>query len=502
MKKYAAVFFMILALFVCAACSGPYIGEVEIFGHTVREDTAEITFSGDEIPGIPELSANLKLLEKLEKVDLGSFHMFEAEMRSLSDEFPGVTFEYIPYVSVAGSTIPNDVEALDLEGSADYDRALLKQELSAFKNLKRVSFGNDLIPADALAQLETAFPQVEFSAIVTYNVAGRDYREDITGLDLSGSPVTEDLLDALKHFPQLEEVDLHGTGMPREQLLALKTAYPDIMLKAEVELAGEILSTEAEELDFNNKLISDYDQFYETLALFDHLSRVEMCDCGLSNELLGALRDAYPNTKFVWRIYLGRKSLRTDAVAFSTLVGISDYLTSEDIEVLKYCTDLQSLDLGHQALTDLSVIGEYLTELRILIVADNRITDLSPLAKLPHLHYLEFFVNQVTDLTPLAQCRELVDLNISCNPVSDITPILDLPLLERLWMVAVRVSGEDVALLRETYPEATVSIWGNGSTDQGWRTHDRYFAMMDMYYKGDYMSEEFSKYDGLVGNAE
>ena len=503
MKRFTLFFPVILMLLVCFACSCQYnntieSNELEIFGHTVQKDATEITFSGNEIPSISELSANLKLLQRLERVNLGSFHMFEEEMRSLSDEFPSVTFEYIPYVSVAGGTIPNDVESLDLEGRSDYNPELLKQELSALKNLKSVSFGDDLIPADRLARIKADFPQVEFTAIATYTVAGEVYREDITELDLSGNPVTENLVDLLKYFPLLEEVNLHDTGMPREQLLELKTVYPNIMLKAEVELAGEMFSTESEELDFNSRIIGDYGQFFESLVLFDHLSKVEMCDCGLSNEQLGALRDAYPNTKFVWRLYLGMKSLRTDAVAFSTLVGISDHLTSKDLEVLKYCTDLQSLDLGHQDIEDLSVIGEYLTDLRILIVADNEITDLSPLANLPHLHYLEFFMNEVTDLTPLTQCRELVDLNICWNTrLSDITPLLDLPVLERLWMTSVAVSQEDIDLLLETYPGTEISTWGSGSTDQGWRTHDRYFAMIDMFYSRNYISEEFSKYDGM-----
>ena len=500
MKKFTVSFLIILVLLVCFTCSCRYIRNVEIFGHIVQADATEISFSGDEIPNISELSANLKLLNKLEKVDLGSFHMFEEEMRSLSDEFPGVTFKYIPYVSVAGSTVPNDVESLDLEGSSDYDPELLKQELSALKKLKNVTFGDDLIPADRLAQLKADYPQVEFTAIVTYTVAGKDYREDITELDLSGSPVTENLVDLLKFFPLLEAVNLHGTGMPREQLLELKAAYPHLIVKAEVEIAGEMISTEAEELDLNYRIIRDYDQFRKNLLLFDHLTRVEMCDCGLSNEQMGVLRDIYPNTKFVWRIYLGKWSLRTDAVAFSVLITRFDYrrMTSADIEVLKYCTDLQALDLGHQAITDISVIGEYLTDLRILIIADNQITDLSPLANLPHLHYLEFFMNQVKDLTPLAQCRELVDLNISYNyGLSDITPILDLPILERLWMVSVAVSQADIALLRETYPDTIISLYGNGSTDGGWRTHARYYAMINMYYSRDYISEEFSKYDNM-----
>lgn len=510
MKRSAALFLLLSVLLICLTSSCQSAGEVEshetkvpeveIFGHVVRADTAEIAFLGDEITDIPALSVGLKLLTNLEKVDLGSFHMFEEEMRSLADEFPGVTFEYVPYVSVAGSAVPSDAQSIEIEGHSEYDFELLRQELSALKNLKSVAFGDDPIPADDLARLKTDFPQVEFTAIVTYTIAGKAFREDITELDLSGTPAVEDLADTLELFPLLEEIDLHDTGMPLERLLELKAACPSLIIKADVKLAGEIFSTEAEELDLNSKKIQNYDQFFDAIALFPQLSKAEMCDCGLTNEQLEALRNAYPDTKFVWRIYLGKWSLRTDAVAFSVLITNYSHrrMTSEDIEVLKYCTDLQALDLGHQAITDLSVIGEHLTELRILILADNKITDLSPLANLPHLHYLEFFVNRVTDLTPLAQCRELVDLNISYNySISDITPLLELPLLERLWLESVSVSQANVNLLRETYPDAIIINRGSGSVDQGWRRHARYYAMIDMYRKTDYISEEFSKYDNM-----
>ena len=43
-------------------------------------------------------------------------------------------------------------------------------------------------------------------------------------------------------------------------------------------------------------------------------------------------------------------------------------LRSKDIQVLKYCTDLRCLDLGHQSIVDISVIGDYLPELRLLMV--------------------------------------------------------------------------------------------------------------------------------------
>ncbi|MGM9634895.1 MAG: hypothetical protein ACI3YE_01945, partial [Candidatus Avispirillum sp.] len=72
---------------------------------------------------------------------------------------------------------------------------------------------------------------------------------------------------------------------------------------------------------------------------------------------------------------------------------------------------------------------------------------------------------------------------------------------ERLWLEHCNVSYEDAQLLMETYPDARVVYYGTGSVDQGWRGHDRYFAMIDMYHN-NYMSELFSMYDGLTAPPE
>lgn len=497
MKKFIAV---ILAMFAFIGLLGAgYLSrEIEVLGHTVRAYKTEITLCGDEIGSISELSAELKKLIFLRNVDLGSFHLFEDEMASLSAEFPKVTFVYDPYVTVAGNTVPADVEELDLGSVPDYDIDALASELSQLKNLKKVSFGDFALNESKISELKKEFPDVEFTAVIVYDVAGKSFREDATEIDLSGTRPGDSLTNELQRFPALKKLDLSRTGLTTDKLIEIKRAYPAVDIYAEAELGGTVFDTDIKYIDLNFTDVGDFDTFFDTVSLFYGLKKIELCDSGYSNEQMEALQNAYPNTKFVWRVYLGKWSLRTDAVAFSVL--IADYshkrMTSEDIEVLKYCTDLQALDLGHQAITDISVIGKYLTELRILILADNRITDLSPLSNLTHLHYLEFFVNQVTDLSPLAACRELVDLNISYNyRLSDITPLLDLPLLERLWLEHVAVSAQDVNLLRETYPEAKIVSAGTGSIDQGWRSHERYFAMIDMFHN-DYMSESFSKYDG------
>ena len=235
------------------------------------------------------------------------------------------------------------------------------------------------------------------------------------------------------------------------------------------------------------------------LKLMSWLIRVDLSDITATNEELGALREEFPNIKIVWMLHMLQWKTKTDAIAFSDLIREYDYprLTDEHIQCLKYCTDLQALDLGHQAITDISVICDYLPELRILILADNKVKDLSPIVKLKHLHYIELFVNpNLKDVSPLGECKELVDVNISYLDIRDISALMDLPLIERFWIEHTYVPDSQINQLRELHPDAAVINVGSGSVDQGWRTHPRYYAMKDMYNKQYYMSEEFSKYDG------
>lgn len=266
---------------------------------------------------------------------------------------------------------------------------------------------------------------------------------------------------------------------------------------------GKTFSTSQQELNLSGFKMKNEDlpALKELAAKFPNLQKIVLCDCGLSNETLAAFQNEMNGVRVVWRVKLGTQwSLRTDAVAFSVLIMNYKHvrMTSKDLEVLKYCPDLLALDLGHQALTDLSKIPEYLPDLRLLIIADNQVSDLSPLANLKHLHYLEIFVNRVKDLSPLAGLRELVDVNISYNPISDITPLLNSPMMQRIWLESTKVSQSGVDQLRAAYPNAKVVNIGKGSVDQGWRYGNaRYEQMMNMWFN-NYYGSEFQKYDDLA----
>lgn len=342
-----------------------------------------------------------------------------------------------------------------------------------------------------------AFPMADFKGTVYYNIYGKVVYENDIALDLSDVEIDENLIDKLVVLENMQSVNLYNHNLDKDKQLEMQEIFPNIDFQWTVDVLGEQVDCNIETLDLSKKKIDDTEDFKKSLKLLKKLNKLDMSYTNLSNDELGALREQFPNIRIDWVVHLSKWSVRTDAVAFSVLVTQYDYrrMTTEDIQVLKYCTELQALDLGHQAIQDITVLGEYLPNLRVLILADNKIKDISPLANMNHLHYLELFMNDITDATPLAECKELVDLNISFNyRFSDINGILELPLLERLWLVSDRIPAESYNLIRQTYPNVKLVTTGSGSTGSGWRTHERYFAMIDMY-RNNYIHETFLKYD-------
>ena len=499
MKKTFAALSAVLVF--AALCTAFYLSrQINVFGTDVKANATSITFDGDEVSGFDELMEKLSFFPFLKKANLGTFPIYPEQEEELLRLCPEIEFEYALYKKLCSKSFPADSTELDLSDVKLNGTSEIFEGLGEFEKAECVVFGENVIKASERDELTKTFPNIEFKAIASYDIYGRTVREDAESIDLSGITPDDTLCDRLSVFHSAKYIDLHDVELTEEEKLTLAESYPDIEFGMTAQIAGLEFDTSSEFLDLNWTPIYDLEAFERSLKLFPRAAKIEMCGCYVSNEDMEALCEKYPDIKFVWRVYMGQWSVRTDAVAFSVLIVNYEHkrLTSKDIEVLKYCPDLEALDLGHQALTDISCIPEYMPKLRVLILADNMISDLSPLSKLKHLHYLEFFVNRVTDLSPLAECKELVDLNISYNyAISDITPLLDLPLLERLWLEHVSVSNADVQLLRETYPEARIVNVGKGSIDQGWRGHERYWAMIDMYHN-DYISESFSKYDGLV----
>ena len=100
-----------------------------------------------------------------------------------------------------------------------------------------------------------------------------------------------------------------------------------------------------------------------------------------------------------------------------------DHNLVEDISPLAQCQTLRAsdrtLDLRRNQIADVSALKGY--QCKRLLLSDNRITDVSPLAECSQASMITLNSNQIEDASPLFGLPSLASLQIVDNPVSDLS---------------------------------------------------------------------------------
>ena len=119
-----------------------------------------------------------------------------------------------------------------------------------------------------------------------------------------------------------------------------------------------------------------------------------------------------------------------------------------DITGLEFAQNLVHLHLGNEGnyVTDLSPLAT-ITSLVYINVGGNQVADLRPLANLTNLTGLSLWSNHVTDVSPLDSLTSLNYLNLANNRISDLSPLVSLIGLETLDLFANEI--EDIAPLSD-----------------------------------------------------
>ena len=252
---------------------------------------------------------------------------------------------------------------------------------------------------------------------------------------------------------------------------------------------------DAEYVDMGNNRVSgdQIDKLIENLKKMPNLKKVDMFASQVWKSHIDKFVAALPQVEFGWTIRFADHTIRTDATAFSTLhSNKSQTHSSHHFEVLKYCKNLVALDLGHNNIKDISFISE-LPQLKVLILACNYIEDITPLENHPTLEYIELFKNRIKDVSVLKSMPNLIDLNLCYNYIEDYSPLYDMTQLERLWlynsnnyMTSKPVPDDIVNGLIQALPNTHID-YQNYSTGGGWREHDRYFVIYEMFNTGVYI---------------
>ena len=432
--------------------------------------------------------AQLAYFPKLRSVDFRGSNCY-SELAAWAKAHPEVSVLFsIPLPD--GQIVDSNTQELDLTRLTSDQVPALLDALSFMPDVQRLRFGEVGGLQFGIQDMQTiraVLPHAEFhfSALI----GGRVFDGDAASLDLHDArrEDVQELAVMLSCMPNLQTVELGSetAGMiPWADIALLKSVRPDVKFHYSFTLYGKDVNLDTEKLDYRGVKITDNgDALYSVLSCMNNCTYLDMDSTDVSNESLERLRDLFPQTKIVWRVWFGDYySVRTDVeriLASKPTVGGMIY----DASVLKYCTDVQYLDLGHNyELADFSFLGA-MPKLEVLIVAMTAITDISPLRNCPNLEYLELNSTNIKDLSPLASCTKIHHLNIAgCPNITDISPLYGMTELERLWIgCKTPVPADQVAQMKSVAPGCTINTTTEDPTEEYWR-YTRYDPEEPKYY--------------------
>lgn len=328
----------------------------------------------------------------------------------------------------------------------------------------------------------------------------KTYPDTVQELDVTG--VTDGELELLQLLPELKTLHLVNPEADPATVTQLRSAYPQVSISWEVEIAGISFPDDTKEVDLSAALeppaaqtktgtatgtqtteetkpavTLDLQDLEKKMAYLPDAEQVFLGKCGLDNEELAALRERVRDSyKLVWTVQLGKKlTARTDATTFMPVREHVYYFLDDDAYNLRYCEDMLCVDVGHMGLTNIDFVTG-MPHLQFLILAHNgQLQDISPISSCKELIFLELDWSAVKDFSPLVGCTSLEDLNIGLTYPS-VEPLMQMTWLKNLWMVD-RGGGYQ---LSQALPDTKIVATANATVGAGWRNLPNYYKMRDM----------------------
>ena len=495
LRLITAILFIVVLLL--AGISGPYeegpwitpplfgSPKVELGGRRLSANTTSITavISKRDIP-------SLAYFTKLEKADFRGSTCY-GEIAEWAAAHPEVEVNYsLPLPG--GRTVDSLAESMDLEWAGTDDLNGVMTVFPYMKNLRALRLGDvggERLTMQDLLRIHEAAPDLELDFIAVLNGEILDSSAESIDLTHLRHEDTAGLAMVLPYMQNLKTVELGVQAEGEEQIAwediaLLRASCPNAKFQYSFRLYGRDLDLDAEKLDFRGAEVDDNGAaLYSVLACMNHCTYLDMDSTDVDDEELAKLRDLFPETKIVWRVWFGTNySVRTDTeriLASKPSVGGMIY----DPSPLQYCTDIKYLDLGHnEDMTDLS-FTMYMPKLEVLIIAMTGVTDISPLKNCSRLEYLELNSTQIGDLSPLEGHTALRHLNIGCCPnISDISPLYGIREMERLWIGnETPVPSGQVAEMRAAAPNCKINTTTSDPHGEAWR-FTRYDPEEPKYY--------------------
>ena len=422
---------------------------------------------------------------------------------ALREKYPALKLEWqVPLGSTEYLDSATEIAVDDISITPD----ALREALRYLPAAQTVSFPACPWSETEKGALRAEFPNITFVWPVA--ILGDTYPSDIAELSFAGRTFSEadvaELSEKLASLPKLTRVDLTGTGVTVEQMTPVCEKYPAVDFAFTFELYGVPISTEDTLLDFTGIEMESTEPVESILPVMHRLEKVDMSDCGFSDEKMDALNKKYENVRFVWTLHIDEQhyDVRTDATGFIASFDFYGILTPESLHRFKYCRDMLCADFGHRiTFQDMSALSE-MPQLKYLLLADCWSQDITPVGTLENLIYFEMVLGLAKDLTPLLNCKNLLDLNVCfcyyTDPETNLAVFKQMTQLERLWISYWMIPEGTEQELREALPNTEIVLVRekNDATAFGWRFHERYYEMRDLlgvFYMGELGGRQYSK---------
>lgn len=366
--------------------------------------------------------------------------------------------------------------------------ALTQEDLSIlplFPNLTRID-ASECTDLELIPLIKETLPQCD----VLYRVplGGNAYPSDTEELTLSDVSAQE-IVDAIPLLTNVKTIRL--SGLPDNELKTLIAQFPDVFFLCNLEFGGKTISTDSTEIDLSGTRMT-VQETEALLSCFPKLEKLDLSNCGMSNEALDELNRAHPQTRIVWTLMIGNIKMRTDdTIFYPSRLGEQNLPNNEELKKLRFCPDIIALDIGHSRATECDWL-ESMPHVKYLILADSKITDLSPLQNLKELVYLEVFSLDISDYSPLLGCTALQDLNIS-NTHADPAPLTQMTWLHNLqWYKGDTdpATRDAVLQLENQLPDTNIVIDTFRNVGALWRYLPHYYIFRD-YIGGNYYNQSF-----------
>lgn len=422
---------------------------------------------------------------------------------ALREKYPALKLEWqVPLGSTEYLDSASEIAVDDISITPD----ALREALRYLPAAQTVSFPACPWSETEKNALRAEFPTVAF--VWPEEILGDTYPSDTAELSFAGRTFSEadvaELSEKLASLPKLTRVDLTGTGVTVEQMTPVCEKYPAVDFAFTFELYGVPISTEDTLLDFTGIEMESTEPVESILPVMHKLEKVDMSDCGFSDEEMDALNKKYENVRFVWTLHIDEQhyDVRTDATGFIASFDFYGILTPESLHRFKYCRDMLCADFGHRiTFQDMSALSE-MPQLKYLLLADCWSQDITPVGTLENLIYFEMVLGLAKDLTPLLNCKNLLDLNVCfcyyTDPETNLAVFKQMTQLERLWISYWMIPEGTEQELREALPNTEIVLVRekNDATAFGWRFHKRYYEMRDLlgvFYMGELGGRQYSK---------